>query len=255
MKISKIYTLLVLVLILGIAGSGCTSSGGELTNDSEESAANEETTTPEDVPLLNIAPNPVTHWNPESKLPVIDESAYIHPQATVIGDATIGARVMVSPHACVRGDEGMPLFIGDKSNIQEGVIVHGLETVDEEGETIEAHLVEVNGKKYSVYVGERVSLAHQAQVHGPAYVGNDTFIGMQALVFKATVGNNCVLEPASGAVGVTIPDGRYIPAGVVVSSQEEADKLPEITDDYGYLHTNEAVVYVNTNLADGYNAM
>jgi carbonic anhydrase/acetyltransferase-like protein (isoleucine patch superfamily) len=77
---------------------------------------------------------------------------------------------------------------------------------------------------------------------------------MQAFVFKAKVGNNCVLEPTSAVIGVTIPDGRYVPAGKTITSQEEADKLPEVTDDYGYRHTNEAVVYVNTNLAKGYNA-
>jgi carbonic anhydrase/acetyltransferase-like protein (isoleucine patch superfamily) len=63
-----------------------------------------------------------------------------------------------------------------------------------------------------------------------------------------------VLEPTSAAIGVTIPDGRYVPAGTVVTSQIEADRLPEITDDYAYRHTNEGVVYVNINLAEGYNA-
>ena len=196
----------------------------------------------------------MTPWNPEKTEPVIDPTAYIHPQAAVIGDVTIGASVMVSPMASVRSDEGMPIFVGDETNIQDGVVLHALETIDEEGEPVEKNLVEVDGKKYAVYVGERVSLAHQSQIHGPAYVGNDTFIGMQALVFKAKVGNNCVLEPTSAAIGVTIPDGRYIPAGTVVTSQAEADQLPEITDDYAYRHTNEAVVYVNVNLAEGYNA-
>jgi carbonic anhydrase/acetyltransferase-like protein (isoleucine patch superfamily) len=115
-------------------------------------------------------------------------------------------------------------------------------------------LVEVDGQKYAVYIGERVSLAHQSQVHGPASVGNDTFIGMQAFVFKSKVGNNCVLEPTSAVIGVTIPDGRYVPAGTIVTSQAEADELPEITDDYAYKHTNEGVVYVNVNLAEGYNS-
>jgi carbonic anhydrase len=103
-------------------------------------------------------------------------------------------------------------------------------------------------------VGKNVSLAHQSQVHGPAYVGNDTFIGMQAFVFKAKVGNNCVLEPKSAAIGVIIPDGRYISAGKVITDQADADNLPVISDGYGYQKTNEAVVYVNTHLAEGYNA-
>lgn len=247
MKLNRIFIVLLLSLSLTLAGSGCVSQGeGAEDGESVDSVVKSE--------VSNIQANPVTPWNPEPTEPVIDPTAYIHPQAAVIGDVTIGASVMVSPMASVRSDEGMPIFVGDETNIQDGVVLHALETIDEEGEPVEKNLVEVDGEKYAVYVGERVSLAHQSQIHGPAYVGNDTFIGMQALVFKAKVGNNCVLEPTSAAIGVTIPDGRYIPAGTVVTSQAEADRLPEITDDYAYRHTNEAVVYVNVNLAEGYNA-
>ena len=175
--------------------------------------------------------------------------------ASVIGAVTIGANVMVSPMASVRGDEGMPIFIGKDSNIQDGVVIHGLETIDEQGKSVENNLVTgSDGKKYAVYVGERVSLAHQSQVHGPALIGNDTFIGMQAFVFKAHIGNNCVLEPKSAAIGVTIPDGRYISAGMVITKQNEADTLPAVFEGYTYQKTNAAVVDVNDNLAKGYNA-
>ncbi|HIH74074.1 MAG TPA: carbonic anhydrase [Methanosarcina sp.] len=247
MKFNWIFLVLLLSLSLNLAGSGCVSEG-EGAEEGENTEAEAESK------VSNIRANPVTPWNPKPTEPVIDPTAYIHPQASVIGDVTIGAGVMVSPMASVRGDEGMPIFVGDESNVQDGVVLHGLETIDEEGEPVEKNLIEVDGKKYAVYVGERVSLAHQSQIHGPAYVGNDTFIGMQALVFKARVGNNCVLEPTSAAIGVTIPDGRYIPAGTVVTSQTEADKLPKITDDYAFKHTNEGVVYVNVNLAEGYGA-
>ncbi|KKG08737.1 carbonic anhydrase [Methanosarcina sp. 2.H.A.1B.4] len=247
MKLNRIFMALLLSLALTLAVSGCVSQGGEIEEgESVEAEVESE--------VSNIQANPVTPWNPEPTEPIIDPTAYIHPQAAVIGDVTIGASVMVSPMASVRSDEGMPIFVGDETNIQDGVVLHALETIDEEGEPVEKNLVEVDGKKYAVYVGERVSLAHQSQIHGPASVGNDTFIGMQAFVFKTKVGNNCVLEPTSAAIGVTIPDGRYIPAGTVVTSQAEADRLPEITDDYAYRHTNEAVVYVNVNLAEGYNA-
>ena len=247
MKFNKqIFTILILSLLVSLAGSGCVSQGeGAEAQNAKEANCSE---------FSNIMENPVTPWNPEPTEPVIDPTAYVHPQASVIGNVTIGANVMISPMASVRSDEGMPIFVGNNSNIQDGVVLHALETIDEEGEPVEKNLVEVGGEKYAVYVGENVSLAHQSQIHGPASVGNDTFIGMQALVFKAKVGNNCVLEPTSAAIGVTIPDGRYIPAGTVITSQAEADKLPEVTDDYAYRHTNEAVVYVNTNLAEGYNA-
>jgi carbonic anhydrase/acetyltransferase-like protein (isoleucine patch superfamily) len=244
MKFNKqIFIILILVLLVSLAAASEHVTKEKNTN---ENAMNS---------FSNIWENPVTPWSPVPSAPVIDSTAFVHPQASVIGNVTIGANVMVSPMASVRGDEGMPIFVGDNSNIQDGVVLHALETTDEEGETVEKNLVDVGGKKYAVYVGENISLAHQAQIHGPAYVGSDTFIGMQALVFKAKVGDNCVLEPKSAAIGVTIPEGRYVPAGTVVTTQAEADKLPEITDDYAYRHTNEAVIYVNTNLAKGYNAV
>lgn len=241
----QIFTILILSLSLALLGSGCISEGegaeGNVTQGINESE------------FSNIRENPVTPWNPVPTAPVIDPTAYIDPQASVIGNVTIGASVMVSPMASIRSDEGMPIFVGSRSNVQDGVVLHALETIDEEGEPVEKNIVEVDGEKYAVYIGENVSLAHQSQVHGPASVGNDTFIGMQAFVFKSKIGNNCVLEPTAAAIGVTVPDGRYIPAGMVATSQEEADKLPEITEDYAYKHTNEAVVYVNVHLAEGYN--
>lgn len=241
----QIFTILILSLIVSLAASGCVSKGeGTQEKNAKEVAASG---------FSNIRENPVTPWNSKPTAPLIDSTAFIDPQASVIGNVTIGTSVMVSPMASIRSDEGMPISVGNRSNVQDGVVLHALETIDEEGEPVEKNLVEVGGEKYAVYIGENVSLAHQSQVHGPAYVGSDTFIGMQAFVFKSKVGSNCVLEPTSAAIGVTIPDGRYIPAGTVVTSQAEADKLPEVTDDYAYRHTNEAVVYVNVHLAEGYN--
>lgn len=246
MKFTKqVFTIFILALLVSLAASGCVSKG----EGTQEQNVTEITATK----VSNIRENPITPWNSKPTAPVIDPTAFIDPQASVIGNITIGRNVMVSPMASIRSDEGMPIFVGNDSNVQDGVVLHALETTNEEGEPVEKNLVEVDGEKYAVYIGENVSLAHQSQVHGPACVGNDTFIGMQAFVFKSKVGNNCVLEPTSAAIGVTIPDGRYIPAGTVVTSQAEADKLPEITDDYAYRHTNEAVVYVNVHLAEGYN--
>lgn len=81
--------------------------------------------------------NPITPWNTASDIPDIDPTAYVHPQATVIGNVQIKKEIMISPQAAVRGDEGMPLYVGDESNIQDGVVIHALETIDEEGNEIE----------------------------------------------------------------------------------------------------------------------
>ncbi|MEA1867717.1 MAG: carbonic anhydrase [Thermodesulfobacteriota bacterium] len=194
----------------------------------------------------------ITDFCQKEYSPEVDSSACIHPVAAVIGHVFIGKRVMVSPFASVRGDEGRPIFVGDESNVQDGVILHALET-EHNGHPIEENQVEAGGKKYSVYVGERVSLAHQVQIHGPAYVGDDTFVGMKTLVFRAKVGNNCVIEPGCIVMGVTVEDGRYVPAGTVLRAQKDADNLPVVTDDYPLKNLNKGVVHVNTSLADGYN--
>ena len=199
-----------------------------------------------------IHKNVVTDFCPKESMPAIDATAYIHPLAAVIGNVTIGRRVMVAPFAAVRGDEGQPIRVDDESNVQDGVVLHGLET-ELKGRPVENNLVEADGKRYAVYVGKRVSLAHQVQIHGPARVGDDSFVGMQSLVFKSSVGKNCVVEPGCILMGVSVPDNRYVPAGTVLKKQDDAESLPGITDDYPLKDMNKGVIHVNTALADGYN--
>jgi carbonic anhydrase len=61
----------------------------------------------------------------------------------------------------------------------------------------------LDSKKVIQYLlGERTSLAHGTLVHGPAYIGDDTFVGMESLVFNAKLGNNVAIGVSS-----TITDG------------------------------------------------
>lgn len=199
-----------------------------------------------------IHKNVITDFSSAEHEPKIDKSAFVHPLAAVIGNVTIGSRVMISPFASVRSDEGQPLFVGDESNVQDGVIIHALET-EHEGHEVAQNLVEHDTEKYAVYIGKRVSLAHQAQIHGPAMIGDDSFVGMQSLIFKSTVGKGCVIEPGCILLGVTVEDGHYVPCGTVLKRQKDAKKLPKIADDYVFKSLNNGVVHVNTSLADGYN--
>ena len=198
-----------------------------------------------------IGKNVKTDFSAKVSKPVIDKSTFVDPLAAVIGNVTLGRHIMVSPMASIRGDEGQPFFIGDDSNVQDGVVIHALET-ESDGKPVEKNLYEVNGKTYSVYVGSRVSLAHQVQVHGPAVVLDDTFVGMKALVFRSFVGEGCVIEPGAMVIGVKVPPSRYVPAGSVINSQEQADQLPEIIEDYPMKYMNKGVIHVNTGLAKAY---
>lgn len=198
-----------------------------------------------------IEKNVKTDFSTKVSEPVIGSGSFVHPLAAVIGNVILGNNVMVAPTACVRGDEGQPLYIGNDTNVQDGVVIHALET-ELNGKTIEKNQMDVNGRKYAVYVGDRVSLAHQVQIHGPAVVMDDTFVGMKVLVFKSHVGKNCVIEPGVILMGVKIADGHYVPAGSVVKTQADADALPAITADYPMKDMNKGVLHVNKALAKGY---
>jgi carbonic anhydrase/acetyltransferase-like protein (isoleucine patch superfamily) len=202
-------------------------------------------------PALHLRPNVATGFNPDIETPAVGAGAYVDLLASVIGNVNIGKGVFVAPFASIRGDEGQPIVIGEGSNVQDGVVIHALETLSD-GEPVEKNLVTVGGKKYAVYVGKGVSLAHQSQVHGPASVGDHTFVGMQALVFKATVGKNVVIEPGAKVIGVNVPDGHYVPAGAVVTTQAQADALPEITPTYAFATLNDGVLHVNEAFAEAY---
>lgn len=110
--------------------------------------------------MNNIHTNIRATFNLEEVIPDIDLTAYIHPLAAVIGNVHLGNKVMVAPAASVRGDEGQPIWVGDHANVQDGVVIHALET-HEQGNMIAATVVEVSGKFYGVYISDRVSLAHQ----------------------------------------------------------------------------------------------
>ncbi len=204
-----------------------------------------------EAPQAPARPNVRTDFSEDVATPTRDTSAFVDPQASVIGRVELGERVYVAPFASIRGDEGQPIYLGNDSNVQDGVVIHALETV-KQGQQVPGRTYVVEGQPYAVYVGKRVSLAHQALVHGPAWVEDDVFVGMQAMVFKARVGAGSVIEPGAKVIGVTIPPGRFVPAGQTITSQDVANQLPAITPDYPFRGLNEAVVHVNTSLAKGY---
>ncbi len=210
----------------------------------------------------NIHKNVVTPFQQATEDPQIHETAYIHPGAFVIGDCHIGELTMMSPTAVCRGDEGTPIVVGKQTNIQDGVILHALAT-ELSGERIAGRVFSADGRRlevtdpewekgFPICVGERVSLAHDSMIHGPAWVGDDVFIGMDSLVFNAVIRNNVAVGVGSVITdGVEIPEGRFVPPGSVIDTQAKADALgPRIGSPYEKI--NEAVVMVNIELAKAY---
>jgi carbon dioxide concentrating mechanism protein CcmM len=184
---------------------------------------------------------PPTPWSRHLAEASIDPTAYVHPFSRIIGDVHIGANVMVAPGVSIRADEGTPFHIGAGSNVQDGVVIHGLEqgrvTGDDEG-------------SYSVWVGNNASLTHMALIHGPAYVGDDSFIGFRSTVFNAKVGQGCIVMMHALIQDVEIPPGRYIASGSIITNQQQADRLPSVQKaDAAFAHH---VVGINDALRVGY---
>ncbi len=174
--------------------------------------------------------------------PVVAPTAFVHPQASVIGRVVLGENVHIAAGSSVRADEGTPFFIGDDSNLQDGVVLHALK---------EKH-VDVAGEKWAIYVGRHVSIAHDALVHGPCYVGDDTFIGFKAVVHDAIVGPRCFIGIGAVVVGVSVPAGKFVPHGSIVDSSAKVAALPEVSE--AQHHFNADVVDVNRGLAAAYRA-
>lgn len=169
-------------------------------------------------------------------------TAFVHEKAAVIGRVVLGEHVHVAAGSSVRADEGTPFFIGDNSNVQDGVVIHALK---------DRHVL-VRGEEWAVYVGRNVSIAHDALVHGPCYVGDDTFIGFKAVVHDAVVGRHCFIGIGAVVVGVEIPDGKRVPHGWIVDSADAVARLPDA--EHAHHEFNEDVVEVNRGLALAYQA-
>lgn len=124
-------------------------------------------------------------------IPVVHESAFVHPQAAVTGNVIIGRDVYIGPGAAIRGDWG-GIVIEDGCNVQENCTVHmfpGVTVVLEAG----AHI------------------GHGAVVHG-ARIGANALIGMNAVVM-----DNAVIGAGSIVGALTfVPTGMQVPERSVV---------------------------------------
>jgi carbonic anhydrase len=173
-------------------------------------------------PYNFIGYNPPTSTNPYQKFPQIDPSAFLSPFTFIIGDITIQNNVYIAPFVSIRADEGSPFFIGSNSNLQDGVILHGLKK----------QYMTVNNRSYSIYIGKKVTCAHNSIVHGPCLIKDDVFVGFQSTVYNAYIGEGTFIS--SGAVitnGVTLRPNSFVPPGASIDSQEKADKLPSVPID------------------------
>jgi carbon dioxide concentrating mechanism protein CcmM len=173
--------------------------------------------------------------------PQIDPTAYVHSFSNIIGDVYVGKDVLIAPGTSIRADEGTPFRLGVGANIQDGAVIHGLE---------KGRVVGDDGHDYSVWIGKNSSITHMALIHGPAYVGDNCFIGFRSTIFNARVGNGCIVMMHALVQDVEIPPGKLVPSGAIITSQQQADRLPDVQEsDRAFAYH---VVGINDALRMGY---
>ena len=138
--------------------------------------------------------------------PVIMESAFIHPQATVTGNVIVGKKVYIGPGAAVRGDWG-EIIIEDGCNVQENCTIHVFP-----------------GK--SVLLKEGAHIGHGAVIHG-GNIGRNTLIGMNSVVMDdAEVGDECIVGALCFIKGeMQIPSRKLVVGNPAIIKEDISDEM------------------------------
>lgn len=120
--------------------------------------------------------------------PRIDPEAFVHPDAVVIGDVTIGARASVWPCAVLRGDYGT-ILVGDETSVQDGAVLHAV-------------------PMFPTVVGDRCVVGHLAHLEG-CTLEDESLVGSGAVVLHRAVIRTGATVGANGVVpnGVEVPPG------------------------------------------------
>jgi carbonic anhydrase/acetyltransferase-like protein (isoleucine patch superfamily) len=120
----------------------------------------------------------------------IDDTAFVAPNAILVGEVTIGAESSLWYGVVARGDME-PIAIGRQSNVQDGTVIH----------------VDVGEP---AIIGDNVTIGHRAVVHG-CVVGNGALIGIGAIVLsRARIGEGALI-----AAGALVREGTIVPPGVL----------------------------------------
>jgi phenylacetic acid degradation protein len=141
-------------------------------------------------------------------IPVVHESAFVHPNATVTGNVIIGRDVYIGPGAAIRGDWGQ-IIISDGCNVQENCTIHMFPGV-------------------TVVLEENAHIGHGAIIHG-AKVGRDTLVGMNAVLMdRVVIGAECVIGSlAFVAADTIIPDRSVVVGSPAKVVKQVSDQMLE----------------------------
>lgn len=137
------------------------------------------------------------------KSPQFGENCFIAETAVIIGDVEMGNDCSIWYHAIIRGDVHF-IRMGNKVNVQDGAVIHA------------------TYQKYPTTIGNNVSIAHKAIVHG-CTIHDNVLVGMGAIVM-----DDCVIESNSIiAAGAVLSKGTHVASGSVYAGIP-AKKIKEI---------------------------
>ncbi len=128
----------------------------------------------------------------EGFTPVVDPTAFVHPQAVLIGDVIVGARCYVGPAASLRGDFGR-IVVGAGSNVQDGCIMHAFPSKD-------------------AVLEEDAHIGHGAVLHG-CTIRRGALIGIGAIVMDDAI----VEEEAFVGAASFVRAGFVVPRRTLVT--------------------------------------
>jgi carbonic anhydrase/acetyltransferase-like protein (isoleucine patch superfamily) len=135
--------------------------------------------------------------------PIIDKSAFIHPNATVTGNVRIGKDVYIGPGAAIRGDWG-EIIINDGCNVQENCTIHMFPGT-------------------TVILEESAHIGHGAIVHG-GKIGRNCLIGMNSVIMDdCEIGEECIIGALSFVPAKSIFHKRSLIVG------NPAKKIKDVT--------------------------
>ena len=126
-------------------------------------------------------------------IPVVHESSFVHPLASVTGNVIIGKNCYIGPGAAIRGDWGQ-IILEDGVNVQENCTVHMFP-----------------GK--SITLKESVHIGHGTIIHG-ASLGKNCLIGMNTVIMDdVEIGDECIVGAMSFVKAETIIPKRSLVLG------------------------------------------
>lgn len=151
--------------------------------------------------------------------PTFGSNCYLADNATIIGDVVMGKNCSVWFQAVVRGDVHY-IRIGDNVNIQDGAIIH------------------CTYKTAPTSIGNNVSIAHKAIVHG-CTIDDNVLVGMNAIVMdNAVVGKNSIIAAGAVVLENTVVEPGSVYAGIParkikdISQEQTRNLLERISQNY-----------------------